>query len=189
MKQNLVKTLPFGTTVEGKKNGAFLALTFKSKIYKGYDDPSVDEEQMVDLVFMNHRWDGLQGFIGGFVDGGETLEECAIREAKEEINIDVSGLKLEPLCTHELDRVVVHLYHLPYGEIDVSALKALLTSTMGAKHLVAEGNPILMHLKTYDKWGKGLKNTINSNTLASAVKEELEALCKKLEISIEYQGK
>lgn len=187
---NLVRQLPFGTTIEGKKNGAFVAMTLQSKLYKNYGDPTVDPEQVVDIVVMCQRWDGLQGLIGGFVDPGESIEDCAVREVSEEVNFPLQKQFLEPLATHELNRVVVHAFHVNlskdgklWADRDV---KNLFRGMSHAKHLIVEGNPIFVHMKTYDKWGKGFKNTINSNTLASAVKEELEILAAKLGIPIEY---
>lgn len=186
-KQNTIREVPFGTTIKGKKNGAFLAISFKSKLYKDYNDPQVDPNQIVDLVLMVNRWDGLQGFIGGFVDEGESLEECVRREVEEEANLDLTDLTLEPLCSHELDRVVVHLFHLEVGMADPEFLRDLLSYTAQAKHAVTEGNLVYTHLKTYDEKGRGLKNTLNSNMLASAVKEELLVLTNRLQIPIEYK--
>lgn len=188
--QNLVRELPFGTTISGKKNGAFVAMTLKSKLYENYGDPTVDPEQIVNIVVMCQRWDGLQGLIGGFVDPGESIEDCAIREVGEEVNFPLQKQSLEPLATHELDRVVVHAFHVDLsknGELwKDKQVKDLFHTMSNAKHLIVEGNPIFVHMKTYDKWGKGFKNTINSNTLASAVKQELEILAAKLGIPIEY---
>ena len=181
-----VNVLPFGTKIEGKKNGAFVAITASSKLYQYYDDPSVDPNQIVTVVIGVHRWDGLQGLIGGFCDGSETLEQTAVREVKEEINLDIEESQLVPLATHELNRVVVHAFHVSLGYKDVKELCKMMTKMVQAEHLIAEGTPIMIHLKTYDKWGKGLQRTMSSNTLASAVKEELEILTKKLGIPVEY---
>lgn len=142
---------------------------------------------MVHVVIGTHRWDGLQGLIGGFCDAGETFPQTVVREVREEINLEITEAQLQPLATHELARVVVHAYHVDLGELPVEYLQLLVGSMARAKHLIAEGTPIVIHLKTYDKWGKGLKRTLASNTLASAVKEELEILIAKLGISAEFQ--
>jgi hypothetical protein len=189
MANDLVRELPFGTKVNGKKNGAFVAITAKSKLYQYYGDPTVDSNQVVDVCIGVHRWDGLQGLIGGFCDGDETLEQTAAREVKEEINLDISETQLVPLATHELYRVVVHAFHVDLGYVDVKDLQKMVTQMSHAEHLIAEGTPIMIHLKTYDKWGKGLKKTLASNTLASAVKEELEILIAKLGIPVEFVEK
>lgn len=183
---DLVRELPFGTKIEGKKNGAFVAMTAKSKLYEYYGDPSVDPNQIVDVVIAVHRWDGLQGLIGGFCDGDETLQQTAVREVKEEINLDIKESQLVPLATHELNRVVVHAFHVDLGYKDVKELVQMMSQMVQSEHLIAEGTPIMIHLKTYDKWGKGLKRTLSSNTLASAVKEELEILLEKLQIPVEF---
>lgn len=186
MSTDLVRELPFGTKVEGKKNGAFVAITANSKLYQYYGDPSVDPNQVVSVVVGVHRWDGLQGLIGGFCDGDETLEQAAVREVKEEINLDIEESQLVPLATHELNRVVVHAFHVDLGYRDVKDLARMMGQMVQSEHLIAEGTPIMIHLKTYDKWGKGLKRTLSSNTLASAVKEELEILLAKLGIPVEF---
>lgn len=189
MSYDLVRELPFGTKVNGKKNGAFVAITAKSKLYQYYGDPKVDSNQIVDVCIGVHRWDGLQGLIGGFCDGDETLERTATREVKEEINLEIAENQLVPLATHELYRVVVHAFHVDLGYVDVKDLQKMVTQMSHAEHLIAEGTPIMIHLKTYDKWGKGLKKTLASNTLASAVKEELEILIAKLGIPVEFVEK
>lgn len=46
-------------------------------------------------ILMHHRRDrDWWGLPGGMMEIGETLEETAIREVKEEINLDVSNLKI-----------------------------------------------------------------------------------------------
>lgn len=39
--------------------------------------------------------DGKYSLVAGHLDGGETVEECIIREAKEEANIDLSQENLQ----------------------------------------------------------------------------------------------
>jgi len=38
-------------------------------------------------------FEGLWGLPGGTIEDGETLEECAIREAKEEVGLQITNLK------------------------------------------------------------------------------------------------
>ena len=184
----MCKQVPFGTTVPGKKNAAFVVITMKSTVYENYDDPNVDKNQQVNLAVMVHRWDGCQGFIGGMVDQGESLRDAAMREMMEEINLDiVSADQLEPLASHELDRLVVHAFHCDLGLRPTSFVRKLFADAVLAEHSIAEGVAIPVHLETY-KWGKGLPRTLASNTLASAVKEELELVCDKLKIKRPANG-
>ena len=56
--------------------------------------------------------DGMWGYRGGKIDTGETPEEAAIRETKEEANLDVSGLV--PI-TLKLDRPLGMYYTRSYS--------------------------------------------------------------------------
>lgn len=43
---------------------------------------------------------GMYDLPGGFVDFGETAQQCAIRECKEEMNVDVSEADLELIAAY-----------------------------------------------------------------------------------------
>jgi len=53
------------------------------------DDKALLLKRMSPQKFFSGMW----GFPGGEVEAGETYEECAVREAKEEVNFDISNLK------------------------------------------------------------------------------------------------
>lgn len=44
-------------------------------------------------ILLQHRTDGSWGLPGGLLEPGESLEQTAIREVKEETNLDVSSLR------------------------------------------------------------------------------------------------
>ncbi len=46
------------------------------------------------LLCRSHKWPGLYTVPGGHVELGETLEQAMIREAKEEVGLDVSIVEL-----------------------------------------------------------------------------------------------
>jgi len=53
------------------------------------------------LLVTRRKYDpakGMLDFPGGFADPGETIEECLIREVKEELNLDME--KLTYICSY-----------------------------------------------------------------------------------------
>lgn len=53
--------------------------------------------------------EGLWEFPGGKKEGAETLEECIIREIKEELDIDIKPERLLLTVNHEYDTKIVDL--------------------------------------------------------------------------------
>jgi 8-oxo-dGTP diphosphatase len=53
---------------------------------------------------------GLWSMPGGFVDLGESVEEAAIRETKEETNLDIEITDLVGVYSRSTDRIVVVVY-------------------------------------------------------------------------------
>jgi nucleoside triphosphatase len=51
------------------------------------------------LLLKSHKWPGKYVIPGGHVELGETLEETAIREAREETGLDIYDLKF--ICFQE----------------------------------------------------------------------------------------
>lgn len=179
----MIKELKFGTQVEGKKNGVFVAITAESQIYLNYEDPTMSKEKRVafyPMILMVERWDGKTGFVGGFQEPEHTLLETANKELLEEINLKVAEThSLIPVCAHELEWLVAHLLHLNLGKTSFKVLKDILTESVKAEHCISEGTAKWVHLADYGR-NKGLNTLLNSNVLASAVKEELEIVIKRL---------
>ncbi|MDR1026654.1 MAG: NUDIX hydrolase [Lactobacillus sp.] len=44
------------------------------------------------LMTRHYRWEGIWLITGGHVEPGESIEQAVIREAKEELNLDVEVL-------------------------------------------------------------------------------------------------
>lgn len=57
-------------------------------------DPSLDKDDEILLVHAkNFRRSHMFGLVAGFLEGGETLEECTRREVKEEVGIEIKNIR------------------------------------------------------------------------------------------------
>jgi ADP-ribose pyrophosphatase YjhB (NUDIX family) len=66
-----------------------------------------------DLYLMRRGFEpsrGLWTMPGGFVDLGESVEEAAVRETKEEIGVDIEITALVGVYSRSTDRIVVVVY-------------------------------------------------------------------------------
>lgn len=87
-----------------------------------YDNPTpvvaavVEHEGMVVLAH-NHAWPeafkSFYGLITGFLERSETPEQCAIREVKEELNLDGAAATLIGVYAFEQMNQVIIAYHVP----------------------------------------------------------------------------
>lgn len=57
-------------------------------------DPSLEKDDEILLVHArNFRRSQMFGLVAGFLEGGETLEECTRREVREEVGIEIKNIK------------------------------------------------------------------------------------------------
>jgi ADP-ribose pyrophosphatase YjhB (NUDIX family) len=66
-----------------------------------------------DLILLKRGFEpqrGLWSMPGGFVDLGESVEDAAIRETKEELDLDIEIANLVGVYSRSTDRVVVVVY-------------------------------------------------------------------------------
>src|SRR5271154_3003721 len=85
-----------------ERNGAFVAIYCRNVVpYTNYDRPiACAKDQAFPYVLMQLRWDGVFGFPGGKVDTGEALRQACVREAREEIGVEIQESNLTPVCSH-----------------------------------------------------------------------------------------
>lgn len=57
---------------------------------------------------LGHCWE----FPGGKIEPNETIEECIIRECKEEIDIEIKPVRKIKELTHSYDEITVHLHFM-----------------------------------------------------------------------------
>jgi hypothetical protein len=177
-----VKKIRFGCGDPAKKRGVFAAITAVSRIYEGYEDPSMsaeDKQRLYPLVLMMQRWDGTIGFVGGFTDGRNPMMQL-VDEIYEELGMrDVKASDFEPLVSHEAEDIIVDLYRCNVGKgptdvIPVRHLRRVIEGAAMAKHSISEGAAFWAHLVDYGR-GRGFP-ALRRSSLATAVGEELDVL-------------
>lgn len=177
------KELKFGT-LNKKRNASFVGFYLKSKCYEGYKNvPEQVRDLDIPQILLLQRWDGKLGYVGGMVDEGEDILTAAIREVKEEINLDISDFNLEltEICTHEAsENLHVHFYAV---EIDLDIKRHILENAYKGSDYEAETcGVVFQQILDGDKFG--INKFLENAYLATAVKEETEILIEKFDLKI-----
>jgi NADH pyrophosphatase NudC (nudix superfamily) len=104
-----------------------------------YDNPTpviaaiVEHEQSVVLA-RNKAWPRhFYGLITGFLERGETPQECAVREVKEELNLDAATTALIGVYSSEPMNQVIIAFH-----VTASGTIALNSELDDFKHVAPE---------------------------------------------------
>jgi nucleoside triphosphatase len=78
------------------------------------------------LLVKNHRWNGKWGLPGGHVEPGEGIEAAGIREAKEEVGLDVTSHGIltygEMIGSADFNRPAHFVYFDIYTTVDTNAV-------------------------------------------------------------------
>jgi len=145
--------------LEGKHS---VFVVFVTEPYHHYRTKLIEEgskawDLKVGLLGILMRRDGSLGFAGGKVDEGETLEQAAVREVKEEINYDVNTRKLNMFCSHYMkdDNMEQHthvmvcyvtpeeIYDIRSGAVNAEHSR-LETAAFNVVHMLSKGIDNLM---------------------------------------------
>lgn len=135
-------------------------------------DDSGRHELVFPVCLMINRADGAIGFIGGKVDGTETLVQAAIREVQEEIGHKVA-IDLEPLIAHDIGAITTHAFT---AEVSYNEMRGIQKNSVLGEHFGSEVTGVFLpHLIDYRKAiGKegGILNLLQAS-MAPSVREEL----------------
>jgi len=166
--------IDFNTKVAEKNQAAFVIFyaTDNSPWHNYEGEVSSRTNLVVPTCLMINRSDGSIGFIGGRVEVGETLEEAARREVKEEVGYTTLE-ELEEVVAHDIGPITTHAFccRMPYTQ-----LRQIQSDATQAAHFGSEVTGLFLpHLVDYDTVigkGGGVVNLLSS-TMAPSVREEL----------------
>lgn len=149
------------------RNAAFIAFIANDVLH--YADAPKSwgvADKKITLLGMVSRWDSTQGFVGGMVDSGETIEQAALRECVEEVGYEVDPGRLHLVCTHKAsDNMNTHMFAC---SVTREELYDIQRSALDAEHSRIEAGAFIVHHIFADSF----QNLIESS-LAKTVREEL----------------
>lgn len=162
----------------GKAQMVFCAIYAKAKPYLNYAHvPKANRGVDIPLVLMLLRWDGYIGFPGGHVDEGESLTEAAVRELKEEINLDVHEDDLTPLATFTGDGINIHSFCMDVYEEEI---RLMIRNAVDAEHFLSENQGCFaMQVANFER-NNGLDQFRRNNFKATALMELDVLIAEKL---------
>lgn len=140
-----MQKIQFGTNQKNidnqdKKQASFV-LFFLRNYFPWKNNPEYSEEiqnTSTSVVLILNRWDGRDGFVGGFVESGEDILEATYREYIEEINLDTNIYLKEnfkPLCSYSFN-ITTHAFS--YELFSIEDMKILASNILNSKHYLDE---------------------------------------------------
>lgn len=167
-------TINFSDKVDGKTQAVFVIFyALHGQPWKSYPaDNSGRHSLIIPTFLMINRSDGAIGFIGGKVEGHETLEQAAIREVREEIGHSVT-LDLVPLVAHDIGPITSHAFMC---EMSYTDLRAMQNDAIHAEHFGSELTGVFLpHLIDYQKEVGRHGGVVNllASAMAPSVREEI----------------
>lgn len=165
-----MNTRIFGTKIAKKESSFVIPFLRQFKPWETDESmPQTVRETVTPVILVLERWDGRQGFIGGFNEEGDTIEKTIVKECLEETNNVIQVNDLKPLITHEF-AIVTHSMSMEFNSFD--ELLKFAENIKNSKHYM---NEILGYSLLYAGdlgRGKGLTQILKKN-MATSCREEL----------------
>lgn len=137
-------------------NSAFVVFyTDPVKIYNGADGlPESLWDLEVPLMGAMLRWDGSLGFVGGEVDGLETLLDAAIRECYEEVGFEPDRDRLKLVCSHGMvsqeRKQNTHLFACKVSKVELYEIRVRSCNSRHSQTESAGFNVLHMNAQTLE---------------------------------------
>jgi U8 snoRNA-decapping enzyme len=179
--------IPTGLIEKGKFQTAFLAIyTKNAKPFYNYEGiPEHVKNANVPTIIMQMRTDGSIGFVGGYVNDGETVQEGLLREIIEEIGANLDVARIEPLATFMTEKVNIHSFC--YEVEDLKTIMEIQAKSLTAVHNPAEHGGCFLHkIVNYDLC-KGHSNFLK-NQFSGTAKQELKILVKEKGLLVKLES-
>lgn len=175
-----MKAIEFYAKLEKRQAAFVIFYTREARPWENYNNDKSGRHNLIfPVCLMINRADGAIGFIGGMVDGDETLEQAAIREVEEEIGHKVD-IDLGAIVAHDIGPITTHAFA---AEVSYEQLRAIQENATQAQHFGSEVTGVFLpHIVDYEKTvGKsgGLVNLLQSSMAPSVREEFVHFLLKK----------
>ena len=170
LKGNKMNTRKFGTKIAKKESSFMIPFLRHFKPWENDESlPQTVRDTSTPVILVLERWDGRQGFIGGFNEPNDTIEKTIVKECLEETNNVIQESDLKPVITHEFS-IVTHSMSMEFNSFN--ELLKFAENIRNSKHYMNEilGYSIL-YVGDLGR-GKGLTQILKKN-MATSCREEL----------------